>query len=307
YDGRRYGHGDLHALPKDIGPQAMFINQDLFQRLHEPPPSPRTPLTWSQALALWQRLTRDENHDGRTDLWGVYGFPLEAAVWSHGGEFLSADARRFTMAADPLALEALQWTADLQAVHRVAPQERQREALPVDAMFLTGRLACFIGGRWMVPLFRQAPFNWDVAPIPVSDRTRRPAGWSGSVGLAMAPECRHPEAAWQLIEFLAGPEGQAAQARMGFQIPNQRPLAWTDVFLQRAQRPAHAEVFAEAALYQQPNPSTRTPDNEWWTLLHQRLAPVYRGEVRAAERLHAIVPEVQAALDRGWRLLEAGR
>jgi multiple sugar transport system substrate-binding protein len=301
FDGARFGVGPLYALPKDIGPFAMYYNRALFARAGMPFPSAQRPWTWPEAVVVWQRLTRDENGDGRIDQWGTFGFPIEAAVWSEGGDFLSPDGRRFVMPGDERALAATEWLADLQLRYRVAPQERQRVSMPVDVMFLTGRLATFFGGRWMVPQFRKASFDWDVAPIPVSPRTGRSAGWSGSVGLAISPRSRFPQAAWKLVEFLAGPEGQSAQAMTGFQIPNQRWLADTAVFLQPEQRPAHAAVFIAAARVQQPGPFTRTPDNQWWTVLHQYLPRAWRGEESPRHLLPRIAPEVQRALDEGWK------
>lgn len=303
FDGTRFGSGPLFALPKDIGPFAMYFNRALFLKAGLSPPPAARPWTWPEAVANWRRLTRDENGDGRIDQWGTFGFPIEAAVWSNGGEFLSPDARRFVMPEDERALAATQWLAELQLRERVAPQERQRVSMPTEVMFLTGRLATYVGGRWMVPQFRKAAFEWDVAPIPVSPLTGREAGWSGSVGLAISPRCRFPAAAWKLVEFLAGPEGQAAQALTGFQIPNQRWLADTAVFLQPEQRPAHASVFLQAARVQQPGPFTRTPDNKWWTVFHQHLPRAWRGEEPPRALLRRVAPEVQRALDEGWKAL----
>jgi multiple sugar transport system substrate-binding protein len=300
YDGRVFGQGALYALPKDIGPTAMFVNIDLLRKAGVAPPSAERPLTWDEAVAFWRKVTRDLDGDGRTDQWGTFGLNLESAVWSNGGDFLSADGRRFVMPDDPRAVEAVDWLVGLQTREHVSPRERHRQSIPVDTMFLTGRLATFVGGRWMVPQFRFAPFQWDVVPIPVSPRTRREAGWSGSVGIAVSSTCRYPEAAWRLVEFLGGPEGQEAQARTGFQIPSQRWMATTEVFLQSDKMPARADVFVDAAAWQQENPSARTPDAEWWDRLNQALAPAYRGEKSVSEALRSARGDVQAALDRAW-------
>jgi multiple sugar transport system substrate-binding protein len=123
------------------------------------------------------------------------------------------------------------------------------------------------------------------------------------VGFAISPHARFPEAAWRLVEFLAGPEGQKSQSLMGFQIPNQRYLASTDIFLQPGQRPAHAGVFIPAALYERPFPQTQTPDSKWYDTLNQRLAAVWNGEKPAEQLLKEIQPEVQKALDDGWAAL----
>jgi len=305
-DGRRLGAGPLYALPKDIGPTVMFYNAELFHKAGLPLPDPHRPWTWDEAVPIWRRLTQDFDGDGHVDQWGTRGFLHEAAVWSNGGDYLSPDGRRFTMPDDPRAVEAIQWVADLSLREGVAPPQVAELSMPVDVMFQTGRLATYFLGRWMVPQFRKVRFAWDVAPIPVSPRTRRMASWSGSVGFAISPRCRDPEAAWRLVEFLAGPEGQASQSAMGFQIPNQRRLAHTDLFLQPGQRPAHAEVFIAAALAERPFPTTRTPDNQWYDTLNQRLAAVWRGEKSAATLLKEIQPEVQKSLDDAWRPLDAG-
>lgn len=308
FDGRVFGRGPLYALPKDIGPTAMYVNLDLLRAQGIPfPLAPsddgrgEAPLTWDEALALWTRLTRDLDGDGRVDQWGTHGMPLQAVVWSNGGDFLSADGRRFTLPDDPKALQAVEWLVSLQTTRHVAPMERQQQSIPVDTLFLTGRLATFIDGRWKVPQFRNASFAWDVAPIPVSPRTHKLAGWSGSVGLAISHSCRSPEAAWRLVEFLAGAEGQKVQAATGFQIPNQRALAATDAFLQPGRPPRHAEVFIRAAGYQQPGPPTRTPNNEWWDALNRGLGPAFRGERSVSEAVRSCREEVQEKLDQAWR------
>jgi multiple sugar transport system substrate-binding protein len=310
FDGRQFRRGPLYALPKDIGPTAMYVNLELLRKEGIPFPfaSSRedgeiTPQTWDEALKVWKRLAQDWNGDGRVDQWGTHGMTLETAVWSHGGDFLSPDGRRFTMADDPLAIEAAQWHADLQARHRVAPMDRQQRSIPVDTLFLTGRLATFIGGRWEVPKFRNAEFDWDVAPIPVSPRTRKQAGWSGSVGLAMSPSSPNKEAAWRLIEFLAGPDGQAVQVQTGFQVPNQQWLSRTEEFLQPGLRPEHVEVFLQAARYQQAGPPTAAPDNEWWDTLLRSISGAYRGEIAVAEAVRRDRGKIQEALDRAWAVL----
>jgi arabinooligosaccharide transport system substrate-binding protein len=303
FDGRRLGRGPLYALPKDIGPTVMYYNVELFRKAGLPLPDPKRPMTWDEAIPIWRRLTRDLDGDGHIDQWGTRGFLHEAAVWSNGGDYLSSDGRRFTLPDDPRGVEAIQWVADLALKEHVAPPQQAELSMPVDVMFQTGRLATYFLGRWMVPQFRKVPFEWDVAPIPVSPRTRRPASWSGSVGFAIAPHTRFPEAAWRLVEFLAGPEGQKSQSLMGFQIPNQRYLATTAIFLQPGQRPAHAGVFIPAALYERPFPPTQTPDSKWYDTLNQRLAAVWHGEKPAAQLLKEIQPEVQKALDEGWAAL----
>lgn len=301
YDGRNLGKGDLYALPKDIGPFAMFYNKDLFRKAGLPYPSAEVPMTWDEAIRVWKKLTvEDARHPGVVEQFGVANFTWESAVWSLGGEVLSPDGRRFVMPDDPRSVEGLQWVADISLKHKCAPNPRQARSFDPGPMFDTGKLACIIAGRWMVPHYRTLDFDWDVAPIPVHPVTRRPAGWSGSVGFAMARTSPNKQAAWRFIEFLAGPHGQAVQAATGFQIPNQRALAYTDAFLQRDQRPRHAEVFIQGAIHQRPGIGTYAPTNEWLNEFGQRLTPMWEGRMTASEALKRMQPAVQKALDESW-------
>jgi len=305
YDGTDLGRGTLYALPKDIGPFAMYYNKDLFRKAGLPYPSATVPMTWDEAVEVWQKLTIvDPKRPGFVDQFGVAAFPQEAAVWSNGGEWLSGDGRTFTMPDDPLAIEAIQWVADLSLVKKCSPTPRQAQSFDPGPMFDTGKLACIFTGRWGVPHFRTLSFDWDVAPIPVSPRTRRLSGWSGSVGLAISKTCPDKEAAWRLVEYIAGPRGQSVQSLQGFQIPNQKYLAKTDVFLQRDKRPQHAEVFIPAALAQRPGLATLAPNNEWLNEYHQRMSVVWKGEVSAEKGLRRMQPHVQKALDAAWNLDE---
>lgn len=141
--------------------------------------------------------------------------------------------------------------------------------------FISGKFGMFVDGRWEVPTLRQnmsqsdkwGEGSWNVAPLPVYKEYDAngnvtvhgvAGGHSGSMGLAIAEGSRNKEAAFEFLKFVAGEEGQKAQAEAGFAIPNQKALASQDVFLQPTQDPANAIVFVEAAAVQRPG--------DWWSL-----------------------------------------
>jgi multiple sugar transport system substrate-binding protein len=301
YDGQRLGRGTIYALPKDIGPYAMYYNKDLFRKAGVPFPPADRALVWDEAVAMWQKLTvPDKKHPGVVDQFGIANFTWESAVWSNGGEILSPDGRRFVMADDERTIEAMQWCADLALKYKCAPNPRQARSFDPGPMFDTGKLACIIAGRWMVPHYRKLNFDWDVAPIPMSPRGKFWTGWSGSIGFAMSRTSPRKEQAWRLIEYLAGPRGQAVQATTGFQIPNQKYLAYSDVFLQRGKRPRHAEVFIAGARQERPGLLTLAPTNEWAEEMYQRLTPIWEGRLSARDGLRAMKPYCQKGLDNAW-------
>ena len=78
-------------------------------------------------------------------------------------------------------------------------------------------------------------------------------------GLAIAEGSRQKEAAFEFLKFVAGEEGQKAQALAGFAIPNQIELSKDEeVFLQTSKDPVNSIVFVEAAKVQRPG--------DWWSL-----------------------------------------
>lgn len=290
WSGERLHEGHLHALPKDLGPMVMYYNKDLLRRRGVTPPPAGEALTWEQAIATWRALTFD---DAGIKRWGVTGFPYEAAVWSSGAEILSPDHRRWAMTS-PVAIRAFQWCADLALREGVAPNpSRLAEATAGSELFEAGLAAMHVDGRWMVPRYRRLAFDWDVAPVPVPARGVTSIARSGSVGLALSARTRHPKEAFSVIEYLAGPRGQEKLTSTGFQLPNQRELASTHVFLQPGQRPAHAEVFLPAAETSRPGPVTQTPDAFWHDVFVTYAEEVWRGERSAA----ALFPEIGPRID----------
>lgn len=290
WDGRRLHEGSLYALPKDLGPMALYYDVDVLRRRGVPPPDPREPMTWDEAVAMWRALTFDE---GGVHHYGLTSFPYEAAVWSSGAEILSED-RRSWMLTEPAAERAVQWCADLGVVERVAPSPARVPA--TTELFEAGIAATHIDGRWMVPRFRTLPFDWDVAPIPVPRRGAASVSRSGSVGFAISAKTQHPQEAFAVVRWLAGPEGQAILVKSGLQLPNQKKQAATDLFLQRDRRPAHAEVFLAAAETSRPAPQTETLSPFWFDVYTIFSEPVWRGERKAAEVFPKIAPRIDQAL-----------
>ncbi|MGJ9382262.1 ABC transporter substrate-binding protein [Salipaludibacillus sp. CF4.18] len=292
WDGSRRGQGNLHALPKDIGPSAIYYNKDLFDEAGVEYPDPVEPMTWDELLETAKALT-----DAEKDQFGLGPIWWEGFVWSNGGEFLSEDLTEFILHEEE-GVEALQFVADLTNVHKVAPNSHQLDAMDADQMFETGRIAMNMAGRWMVPDYREMNFDWDVAPMPQGP-TGISTNWSGSVGYAINDKTNFPEASFKLVEYLAGERGQEIQTELGFAIPTYESLAETDVFLQPDQKPANAEAFIIGAKTQRPGPWNITPNNRWLDELNQNLGDVMNGERSAEEVLNEIQPAVQEFLEAG--------
>ncbi|MBM7570681.1 ABC transporter substrate-binding protein [Aquibacillus albus] len=297
WNDRALGTGDLYALPKDVGPSVLFYNKDIFDEMGLPYPSPEKPMSFDEFLELAQKLTVDENGDGKPEQYGVGPLWWEGFLWSNGGDLLNEDKTEFILN-EPQAVEALQYVADLTNEYKVAPDTKSLDAMNADQMFETGKIAMAFNGRWIVPTYRQLDFDWDVAPYPAG-KTGEPSGWSGSVGYAINKNTNYPDEAFKLIEYLSGEEGQRIQTELGFAIPTYKDVADEEVFLQSDKKPEHAEVFIMAAETQRPGPWTLTPNNKWLDHLNQKLPELWNGEKSAEELINEIKPEVDRLLKEG--------
>jgi multiple sugar transport system substrate-binding protein len=276
WNGHALHDGKLYALPKDIGPAVLYYNKDVLRRRGVAPPDPEEPMTWDEAIRMWRALTYREGH---VQHWGISGYPYEAAVWSSGAEIVDGARRAFLLAA-PAASAAVQWCADLALREHVAPNLARSGGAGNSELFEAGLAAMHVDGRWMVPRYRRLSFDWDVAPLPVPERGMPSIGWSGSVGLAISASSKHPREAFKLIEYLAGPAGQAELARSGLLLPNQRSVAKTDAFFAtRAAPVARGRVRARRG-----GEPARAGDRDAQHLLARcPHAPHHRGVARRAQ------------------------
>ncbi|HEY9897687.1 MAG TPA: sugar ABC transporter substrate-binding protein [Pantanalinema sp.] len=293
-DAMRY-RGKLHAIPRDLSNLVVYVNTDRLAEAGHSLPKPSWTLDEMRRLA--RSLTRDTDADGALDTFGIsfdkrplFWMPY---VWSAGGDMFSADLSRSTLAS-PEAIAALQAYADTQRAPHAAPNETQTGNAPMAQLFAQGKLAMFVSGRWSVPGFRKnLTFGWDVLPFP--------RGKAGSVvdvdasGWAIARESRHPQAAWELVKFLASRRASETFAGGGLIVPARRDVAESPRFLDAAQAPKGARAFVDAIETGRP---MRTPPNwnEVSNELDQQLEPLWAGREAAAPVLKRAAARIDELL-----------
>lgn len=330
------GTGDVYALPKDIGPTVLYINEDLFESMGVPLPDPTVPMTWDQLIETARALTVDSNGNhpgdagfdrGSVQTFGLGELWYENVVYGNGGRLVSEDGRTFVGSSDMNTIDALQFISDLNHVYQLTPTQQQTASMSIGQMFETGRVGMTTNGRWAVTFYRDVlDFNWSVRPNIVgpsgtvtsygNQEDCSFSGWSGSVGIAIisqrsengVPTHDNAAEAYRFIEFLAGPEGQTAATELGFQIPNQVDIALSDVFLQPDMNPDNAEVYLEAARCEMPGPWTQTPlfgqwfDPNFWGGVWQEA--VVEGSVLVEDAFADRADAFQIGLDEAWATIQ---
>jgi len=216
----------LYGLPKDFTSRAFFYNKKLFDEAGIPHPT--ADWTWDDLQNIALELTRGEGVDKQFGFYTYAGsYPLQAFVWSNGGDFISPDGTQASGYLDsPETVEALDWYIRLQTEHGVAPTQTEEATIggPSD-LFVNGKLAIFDNGRWPQAQFKEVPdlnFGTVLAPrSPTGERVSvlHEAGW------CLNPDTAHEAEAWELLKWLAGPEAHRIRAEAGWALPAMPDLA----------------------------------------------------------------------------------
>ncbi|MEI8129512.1 MAG: sugar ABC transporter substrate-binding protein [bacterium] len=234
----------LYAVPRDISTLVIYYNKDIFDKYNVP--CPNKYWSFNDFLILAQKLTKDANKDGKTDIWGI-SFEEDLLFYlpylmSEGGGVLSDDLKTMIINT-PESKKGLQFYADLRNKYNVAPKKSESASATMAQLFLQGKLAMHLSGRWLVPKYRtDAKFDWNVINFPTGDKGSivplDASGWS------IAKSSKHKKEAMRLIEYLSSKESIGKFSRSGLIVPARIDVAEGD-FLQDKKSPRNNRVFID--------------------------------------------------------------
>ena len=245
YDGKAY------ALPMDFAGIGIIYNKDIFDEKHLSYPDKNT--TFEEFLTLARKTTDLDK--------GIFGISFEEDplfylpyLMSEGGGLLSDDGRVEILDTEE-SRRGIKFYADLRNKYHTAPKQSESASATMAQMFLQGKLAMLLSGRWLVPKFREsADFDWDVAPFP--------KGTKGSIvpldasGWAISKDSKHKAEAARLIKYLSSKESLEKFALSGLVVPAREDAAKSRNFLD-GKRPYNAQIFLEVARTSKPTPVSR--------------------------------------------------
>lgn len=253
-------NGKLYAMPRDVSTLVVYYNKDIFKKYNVSLPNKYW--SFNDFLILTKKLTKDTNNDGKTDIWGI-SFDEDLLFYlpylmSEGGGVLSDDLK--TLIIDtPQTQKGLNFYANLRNKYHVAPTEAESASATMAQLFLQGKLAMQVSGRWLVPKYREdANFDWNVINFPAGD--------AGSIvpldasGWAIAKSSKHKKEAARLIDFLASKESIEKFTQSGLIVPARIDVA-EGAFLQSKyehwapqNRPSNTRVFIDVIKTAKPTP-----------------------------------------------------
>ena len=170
---------------------------------------------------------------------------------SEGGGILSDDLSRMIINDEP-SKKGLEFYANLRKKYHVAPKREEIASATMAQMFLQGKLAMHLSGRWLVPKYRsEAGFDWDVVSFP--------KGEAGSVvpldvsGWAVAKDSKHKAEAIKFINYLSSAKTIEKFTKSGLIVPARKDVALSSSFIDN-QKPIHAKVFLDTIENSKPTP-----------------------------------------------------
>ena len=221
--------GQVYGLPKDWNSLGVFYNKQMFQAAGLPTPS--AGWTWTDLQNDAQKLTKNPGTPH-----SVYGVVLsaDASRWGAfleqaGGTVLNKDG---TQAAfnSPQGVQALEFYDSFFKNNSGALPTTVGAPWNGDA-FGKQRAAMVFEGGWLIPYMASTYPNvqYGIAPLPIGP-TGKPANLSFTNAWAAYSGTKYPEAAWELIKYMAGPVVQESNLNAGFALPTLKSLANSSYF-----------------------------------------------------------------------------
>ncbi|MER9117176.1 ABC transporter substrate-binding protein [Mesorhizobium sp. M0954] len=283
--------GKLVALPIFTDAPALYYRKDLLDKY-----GARVPASWAE-LADTAKLVMDkERAAGNKDMWGFVfqgnayeGLTCDALEWvksNGGGQIIEPDGT--ISINNPQAAAALEmarsWVGTISPPGVLAYQEEESRGVwqTGNAVFMRNwPYAYALGNSESSPI--KGKFEVTTLP-PGSGEGAHPAATLGGWNLAVSKYSKNPDAAIELVKWIASPQMQKYRALKGAYLPTIQAL-YDDADIASAQPviPRWKEVVHNAV----PRPSAQAKSryneasSEFWTAVHNTIS----GEGTAADNL----------------------
>ncbi|RUX27765.1 ABC transporter substrate-binding protein [Mesorhizobium sp. M7A.F.Ca.US.011.01.1.1] len=299
-------NGKLVALPIFTDAPALYYRKDLLDKY-----GAKVPATWKE-LADTARLVMDkERAAGNRDIWGFVfqgnayeGLTCDALEWvmsNGGGQIIEPDGTISVNNSQAAAvLDMVKgWVGTIAPPGVLAYQEEESRGVwqTGNAVFMRNwPYAYALGNGEGSPI----KGKFDVAPLPAgTGEGARPVATLGGWNLAVSKYSKHPDAAIELIKFIASPAMQKYRTLKTSNLPTIQAL-YDDADIARQQPivPRWKQIFLDAV--PRPSAATRIKYNEassqFWNAVHNTLS----GDGTAADNLADLEAMLTKLKGRGW-------
>ena len=247
----------LLAIPRDVSTLVVFYNKDLFDKNNLSYPNENWNMT--EFLDTAKKLTNN----------GIYGISFEENslfylpyMRAFGGGILSPTGEQIMNSEN--SQKGIQYYSDLRNKYNIAPRKYQSASETMAQMFINGRLAMHLSGRWLVPKYREdIKFDWDIVNFP--NINEKSSVTLDSSGYAITKSSKHKEDAVKLVEFLSSDKAIQKFTTTGLIVPARIDTINSQAFLDN-KKPKNSKVFIEVI-----KNSEKTPVNKHYKEITDKL------------------------------------
>jgi multiple sugar transport system substrate-binding protein len=212
----------IYGLPKDFSTLALFYNKKAFQAAG----LNQAPQTWSELRDVSQKLTIDQNRDGRKEQYGL-GIAPELSrqyfmMTAFGGRLIDRQENAAFFTSE--SLKGLQLIIEQYRKDQSSTQPSDVGASTGSEMFGQGKAAMVIEGTWAIPYLQETFSQLDFATAEVPTVNGKKGTMAYTVAYVMNKKTKHKEAAWKLIAYLTNQEGIKAWAKEGLALPARKSV-----------------------------------------------------------------------------------
>lgn len=230
----KYKNG-IYAIPRDISTLVLYYNKDIFDSRK---------IDIQKEIIDLKSLTNTLEKIKNDKYFGI-NFEEDTLFWSYylasnGGGIISDDKKEIIITKKE-SIEALKLYSDMINKKHIMPTKAEIGSKTTAQMFINQELALYLGGRWMVPKFRELiDFNWDIMEFPVSKNKKV---YADASGWAISKKSKNKERAIDFIKFLSSEKSLNKLAKTGLIIPaNIKAAEWT-IKEDKNKSPQSSEVF----------------------------------------------------------------
>jgi len=316
--------GTLYVLPRDIAPEGLiYYNKELFKEAGIPYPDgtwtwdfkERPELKEKDFLWVMHKLTKFGANGKPTQYGYVAGWPQEMTntfFYSYGLELVDNPESPTKVLIDtPESRKVYNFVTDLMFEKKWTPSQTEISSVfqsTTQQLFAKKTVAMYQNGIWEVPNMRKMLkpnepgfFDWDITLFPGYANGHRAAPTGGS-GYAIFSSTAHPDEAWRLTRYMAGPPAMRAMAAAGIAQPAIRKIALSDAWLPGPNTPLEQKWPHNRLATDQAVPFVKfDPTADYWpdpsSLISARQDSIYNQSLKPEEALALAQKESQDRLN----------
>lgn len=234
-------NGNLYAIPRDVSNLVLYVNKNLVKN--------------PQQIKTIEDLKNTAKYVTTNSVFGL-NYEENPLFWLYyleyfGGGILTDDGKNTIISSDT-SIEGIEFYADLINKDKSVPQKWQMSSMTSAQMFISGKTALYLSGRWLVPKFRETiNFDWDVIPFPSSKTSKT---LTDASGWAISKSSKHKEEAFKFIQFLSSNEVSKQFTKTGLITPANKAVAYSETFLDINKKPHNSKVFLTILENSKPTP-----------------------------------------------------